>query len=667
MTVVNFRQLRLTIPLMFIGISFIVAFNIFLERLSYDDQRQTAQFAIQSADISVLQDLSGNDLATMLAILKDQVGISTIIIPEHTIGTYERLSKLTVLPGHQIINTLRVGQLYRTVLSRLLRKTSIDPNATYVIVDEIKVYKRVIGHLKLFLPPASVIEHTGRIIQVNLPFERVLQLPLGFSSQLLTSYTSFGFNVVPELKSFYTFSKSKVDYTFSELDKNEGVSSIMFSKDFNFGNDDFSNHLLTKIRRSDYKLIFPEFLASEFLQPNRFMDVAAQLSSQVVVSHGISEKDEFISFDFLFNRYIRALNERAPHLLILSPVKWSNTPNLYDKNMLFMRKIIETYQRYGGETVDYFPALNAIHTSFIERALIGLGIFSAIFLVILKVHRLSGQRQYLVVISGLSLIYSIVIFVPAITVVALGLISVILGPTFAMIYFYPDASFFYGIDWRKKMICLIKYLTQAFMVCMVAAVYCISLYSDAVHLQNIVPFRGVKLALLLPVILVGLYFYCGDRRVNSIFYVLRRVFRFPLTLSVFFALLLASVVILMYLFRSGNYLQLSQFEANVRLFLENVFVIRPRFKEFLIGYPALLFGFWFADRKFKDMVWFLNALGVIALASLINSFCHFHTPVLVSLYRSFFGLILGCLVSVMLYYIYLMVHRCMKSLSFISD
>ena len=197
--------------------------------------------------------------------------------------------------------------------------------------------------------------------------------------------------------------------------------------------------------------------------------------------------------------------------------------------------------------------------------------------------------------------------------------------------------------------------------------YCVALYSDPVYLQNITPFKGVKLGLLMPVILVGLYFYCGDRRANSIFYVLRRVFRFPLTLATFFVLLIAAAVILMYIFRSGNYLQLVEFEANIRIILEKIFVIRPRFKEFLIGYPALIFGFWFADRKLKDMVWFLNALGVIALASVINSFCHFHTPVLVSLYRSFFGLFLGVLFSIVAYNAFSLGHRLVKSLSFISD
>ena len=85
----------------------------------------------------------------------------------------------------------------------------------------------------------------------------------------------------------------------------------------------------------------------------------------------------------------------------------------------------------------------------------------------------------------------------------------------------------------------------------------------------------------------------------------------------------------------------------------------------LIGYPALLIGYWFADQKLKDMLWFLNGLGAIALASLINSFCHFHTPVLISLYRSVLGFVVGCFVALAVYYTYMITRRLIKSLRFI--
>ena len=84
--------------------------------MDYDGQRKHASFGLTQASVQRLQQLSG-DLPTTLAILKEQVGISTILVPENTIASFERLSKITVLEGFQIINTLRVGQLYRTVLS----------------------------------------------------------------------------------------------------------------------------------------------------------------------------------------------------------------------------------------------------------------------------------------------------------------------------------------------------------------------------------------------------------------------------------------------------------------------------------------------------------------------------------------------------------------------
>ena len=79
MTNVNFKHFKVLIPLILISLSFIVAFNIFLERLSLDAQRSNVQFGILDSDITLLRELSGNDLPTMLAVLKDQVGISTII------------------------------------------------------------------------------------------------------------------------------------------------------------------------------------------------------------------------------------------------------------------------------------------------------------------------------------------------------------------------------------------------------------------------------------------------------------------------------------------------------------------------------------------------------------------------------------------------------------
>ena len=88
-----------------------------------------------------------------------------------------------------------------------------------------------------------------------------------------------------------------MDYTFSELDKNDRIKSVMFSKDFNFGDSSFSSQLLLNLRKFDYKLILPEFYRTEYVQPKKLIELASRVSSEVVVSHGVLKKDDFVSFD----------------------------------------------------------------------------------------------------------------------------------------------------------------------------------------------------------------------------------------------------------------------------------------------------------------------------------------------------------------------------------
>ena len=124
------------------------------------------------------------------------------------------------------------------------------------------------------------------------------------------------------------------------------------------------------------------------------------------------------------------------------------------------------------------------------------------------------------------------------------------------------------------------------------------------------------------------------------------------------------VILALYVIRSGNYVTISGLELMIRQFLEDVFFIRPRFKEMLIGYPALILGFWFLDRSFnRQFLWLFNALGVIAFSSLINSFCHFHTPVLISFYRSMMGVLLGVLFAIAFYFVGLIFIKLARSIS----
>ena len=160
-----------------------------------------------------------------------------------------------------------------------------------------------------------------------------------------------------------------------------------------------------------------------------------------------------------------------------------------------------------------------------------------------------------------------------------------------------------------------------------------------------------------------MFFYLRPNRIRSTFFVLKRLYYAPVRtaglMSIFAVIIFLSILII----RSGNFFIFPRFalEEQFRQLLENVFYVRPRTKEFLIGYPFLLLAFMYVDEKISRVwIWFFNIMGSIALISVINSFCHLHTPLQVSLYRTVLGALLGVGVTFIYLFGYKTVSRVFK-------
>ncbi len=164
---------------------------------------------------------------------------------------------------------------------------------------------------------------------------------------------------------------------------------------------------------------------------------------------------------------------------------------------------------------------------------------------------------------------------------------------------------------------------------------------------KIYQFRGVKTALLLPP-LGAVLLHLWQRRIG-----LRELIR-PGNEPWIWPVLRAGGVLLglagawFILVRSGNAPGLtSPLERETRGLLERLLFARPRFKEFLIGHPAL---FMFGTRSGSP---FMRTgylfFGMFGQASILNSFSHAHTPLLISLLRTVNGLGIGILFGVALY------------------
>jgi MFS family permease len=86
-------------------------------------------------------------------------------------------------------------------------------------------------------------------------------------------------------------------------------------------------------------------------------------------------------------------------------------------------------------------------------------------------------------------------------------------------------------------------------------------------------------------------------------------------------------------------------ELKVRGWLESLLVARPRTKELFIGHPALMLAFALGLRGRRTWLPLAALLAAIGQISIVNTLCHFHIPLYLSLLRILHGFWMGALVG----------------------
>lgn len=175
---------------------------------------------------------------------------------------------------------------------------------------------------------------------------------------------------------------------------------------------------------------------------------------------------------------------------------------------------------------------------------------------------------------------------------------------------------------------------------LLGALHIVGLLGETPFLIKADQFAGVKLAHALPLLLV-LGFYAAWSAGRWDFW------RDWLARPVLWGQVALALVILgalgFMLVRTGNEAPgaVPDWELRLRALLETVMNVRPRTKEFLIGHPALVIAVAMllsGQTRWLPLTMFLAAIGQV---SIVNTFCHLHSPLLVSLQRTGWGILIG--------------------------
>ena len=242
----------------------------------------------------------------------------------------------------------------------------------------------------------------------------------------------------------------------------------------------------------------------------------------------------------------------------------------------------------------------------------------------------------------------LILVVPDLARKLMALAAVLVFPTLAVLIF---------VNRQKRVLHKAVARLLAMSACsLIGALLMAGLLADAGFMLKLDQFAGIKLAHFLPLVLVVAYFAYQGTVGQGWRKKMISLWQKPLTLGYAAVIGALLMVVAVYLMRTGNEAMLvSQWELQFRSLLDNWLGVRPRTKEFLLGYPAMLALLYFGYRH----NWFLPlvVLGTIGQISMVNTFAHLHTPLLISLERTFNGLVLGIIIGVLVILTYKVVRK----------
>ncbi|MEA1961828.1 MAG: DUF5693 family protein [Bacillota bacterium] len=358
--------------------------------------------------------------------------------------------------------------------------------------------------------------------------------------------------------------------------------------------------------------------------------------------------DEYLTqIDERYYRWIRSVIDRGIRILYLAPFKdgkLSASDNL-NNTIMTVDHFHSTIQQRGFTLHEPLPRLSSMMTETFHRFAVCLSLLLAAMLYLIYLFK--PGRRLIYILLGLGIL-------------GCAGINLLLNMDFSKIYalgaaiLYPSFSSLLLLLYLKKSrqpfpVQILASLSILIGINMLGAYTIVTSLSDIRYIMNIGIFSGVKLSFVLPLILfvvnyLAVFMDWQEIRDKTVEFLHRSPSYLALVIGI-----VALGILYYYLGRSGHTagIKVSSLEIKLREVLENLFLARPRFKEFLIGYPAL-FAMVYLYHKYKHpLILMVLGLGVVmGSISMVNSFSHVFTAVTISASRGLAGLFTGVLLAI---------------------
>ncbi len=526
----------------------------------------------------------------------------------------------------------------------------------------------------LFLKGINSIDIEGDTFrtETKLYSSKLTRLSLGLDPDKVKLIQDNGLEVMPRPYNYLGWIDEKfLNATLEEYEALNIVPEVfIFDGDRVLGYPELIDQTADYMRDNNIKLgMIEDSVQREHIEQEGLAELAEALDFNAVrvfsVWDFIQERFKYYGYEGaeeIENTLYRAVTERNIRLIYFKPFKWDKT--IYVTNIDEYQKMFERFEyriAEHGMSLGASSTLTPVRVRFRYMLLMAYGLVAAGLLLLKSILKLNKKHEMILLALGIIGVTGALLVMPSLTHKVLALAAGIIFASLAVVYYFKRSRDYANnsvsnMPLTRKILLAAKDMMLSLLIAGIGALFIASMLSDIRYLLELDIFRGVKISQLMPMaiyILIYLAYFGYDRRDGSIEPQLRlgEIRRLLVENIKLIHIIIGSVIAVagvIYISRTGHEtnIQPSSLEIMLRNLLEESLLARPRNKEFLIGFPALLIGFYCAQKGFKQLVFISGLAATVGLASMINTFSHLRTPLYLSVVRTVYAAGIGLVIGV---------------------
>ncbi|MFA6170581.1 MAG: DUF5693 family protein [Candidatus Margulisiibacteriota bacterium] len=600
-------------------------------------ERHLAEQATRSVrvviDLNDLKKAAAYEKQPLTAVLKEvrKIGFSELGVFEETLPDANALGEIYYAKG----GSIRKLAAFSPVFSAKIKE--IKPDRTYIFAPFQESRKRIVAQLTWALGAKS-IRFLGRdVIEVDEAEEELRALGLGISEAQKNYLERLGFRLVPRVWNDPRYHLGNIEAKLSGL---KDYRTIIFDGEELLGFPEAVPSLAEALKkfRLNYGFV-------EIVKQDGDYQLKNLMANEVVRVHSVP-KDELKKLEKpeVLDRYLRAARERQVKLLYVRPFlppQIDAVPVEY--NLRFFGELknkLAAAHFTIGEGKEPPPLqitgwqIIALGWGVLVGTLLLLNAFVALPLWGLVIALLAGVNALLFLAAKLTILQKLLAFTAAVVFPSLAVISS--ANRLNRQGGFPLFQAFY-------------FVLRIVAITALGIIFIVGLLADSRYMSGALVFPAVKAGLVLPIMIVAAYFLLKEGELNLIDRV-KAILRTKVSVANALIGLILLAALGLFLARSGNFtIPVPGIEKAFRNWLEVLLFVRPRTKEFLVGYPFLfLAAVYYLKASDRSWLWVVMAIGAIAPVSALNTFSHIHTPLTISIVRLINGLVLGLIFGIII-------------------